>query len=93
LKFEIKGERQKHESAPVFVEKQRHGHHKPECVLGFHHVPEADHESGRLMGRTWLTRMSGMLPNGTAAGSLTKQVESSGSYNTMFEPRSYYLLY
>jgi hypothetical protein len=34
-----------------------------------------------------------MLQNGTTAGSLTIQVESSGSYNTIIEPGSFCILY
>jgi len=37
--------------------------------------------------------LTGMLQNGTTAGSLTVQVESSGSYNTIIEPGSYCILY
>ncbi|MGO8792684.1 MAG: hypothetical protein ACLQVL_35580 [Terriglobia bacterium] len=37
--------------------------------------------------------LTGMLQNGSAAGSLTVQVESSGAYNTIIEPGSYCLLY
>ena len=37
--------------------------------------------------------LAGMLQNGTTGGSLTVQVESSGSYNTIIEPGSYCILY
>ena len=37
--------------------------------------------------------VAGMLQNGTNSGSLTVQVESSGSYNTIIEPGSYCILY
>jgi hypothetical protein len=37
--------------------------------------------------------LTGMLQNGSTAGSLTVQVESSGAYNTIIEPGSYCLLY
>jgi hypothetical protein len=42
---------------------------------------------------TFLNTLSGMLQNGSTAGSLTIQVESSGSYNTIIEPGSYCILY
>ena len=42
---------------------------------------------------TFLNGLSGMLQNGTTAGSLSVQVESSGSYNTVIEPGSYCILY
>ncbi len=41
---------------------------------------------------TFLNGLSG-LQNGTTAGSLSVQVESSGSYNTVIEPGSYCILY
>jgi hypothetical protein len=42
---------------------------------------------------TFLNSLNGMLQNGTTAGSLSVQVESSGSYNTIVEPGSYCILY
>jgi hypothetical protein len=44
-------------------------------------------------GSTFINTLSGMLQNGATAGSLTIQVESSGSYNTIIEPGSYCILY
>jgi hypothetical protein len=42
---------------------------------------------------TIISSLNGMLQNGTTAGSLTIQVESSGAYNTIIEPGSYCILY
>jgi hypothetical protein len=42
---------------------------------------------------TFLSTLSGMLQNGSNAGSLTVQIESSGSYNTIIEPGSFCVLY
>jgi hypothetical protein len=42
---------------------------------------------------TFINTLSGMLQNGSTAGSLTVQVSSSGSYNTVIEPGSYCILY
>jgi hypothetical protein len=42
---------------------------------------------------TLMSMLDGMLQNGTTAGSLTIQVESSGSYNTIIEPGSFCVLY
>ncbi|MGD1103959.1 MAG: hypothetical protein ABSA59_18065, partial [Terriglobia bacterium] len=44
-------------------------------------------------GSTLINSLNGMLQNGTTAGSLTIQVESSGSYNTIIEPGSFCILY
>ena len=53
-------------------------------------TPTATGTASTTLGGNSLT---GMLQNGTAAGSLTVQVESSGSYNTIIEPGSYCILY
>jgi hypothetical protein len=44
-------------------------------------------------GTTFVSSLTGMLQNGSTAGSLTVKVESSGSYSTVIEPGSYCVLY
>ncbi len=52
--------------------------------------PTATGTASTTLGGNSLT---GMLQTGTTAGSLTVQVASSGSYNTIIEPGSYCILY
>lgn len=76
--------------------------------FGFNYAPsatttsQADAPCGATMasptatsttGSTFISTMSGMIQNGANAGSMTIQVESSGSFNTIIEPGSFCILY
>jgi hypothetical protein len=76
--------------------------------FGFNYAPsatttsQADAACGATMasptatsttGSTFISTMSGMIQNGANAGSMTIQVESSGSFNTIIEPGSFCILY